>query len=80
MVADILHSGHIIAIEEAKKYCDYLIIGLHCTPVYKKPIQTIYERFTQLRAVKWVDEVIPYENIEKDKDIFLSLDFDIYFL
>jgi glycerol-3-phosphate cytidylyltransferase len=34
----------------------------------------------QLRAVKWVDEVIPYENIEKDKDIFVSLDYDVYFL
>ena len=34
----------------------------------------------QLRAVKWVDEVIPYENIEKDGDVFVSLDYDVYFL
>lgn len=80
MVADILHSGHIIALEEAKKHCDFLIVGLHCKPTYKNPQQSIYERFMQLRAVKWVDEVIPYENSEKDKDIFVSLDYDVYFL
>lgn len=80
MVADILHSGHVIAIEEAKKNCDYLIIGLHCNPNYKNPQQSIYERFMQLRSVKWVDEVIPYENIDRDSDMFLSLDYDVYFL
>jgi glycerol-3-phosphate cytidylyltransferase len=80
MVADILHSGHVIAIEEAKKNCDYLIIGLHCNPLYKNPQQSIYERFMQLRAVKWVDEIIPYQDINKDKNMFISLDYDVYFL
>ena len=80
MVADILHTGHVIAIEEAKKQCDYLIIGLHCNPIYKNPQQSIYERFIQLRAVKWVDEVIPYQNINEDKNMFSSLSYDIYFL
>lgn len=80
MVADILHSGHVLALEQAKKHCDYLIVGLHCKPLYKNPQQSIFERFIQLRAVKWVDEVIPYENIDRDKDMFLSLQYDIYFL
>jgi len=80
MVADILHSGHVLALEEAKKHCDFLIVGLHCKPSYKNPQQSIYERYMQLRAVKWVDEVIPYENSERDKDAFVSLDYDVYFL
>jgi glycerol-3-phosphate cytidylyltransferase len=80
MVADILHSGHVLALEEAKKHCDFLIVGLHCNPIYKQPQQSIYERYMQLRAVKWVDEVIPYQNIVQDKDMFLSLDYDVYFL
>lgn len=80
MVADILHAGHVIAIEEAKKQCDYLIIGLHCNPNYKNPKQSIYERYMQLRSVKWVDEIIPYQNIEADKNMFISLDYDVYFL
>ena len=80
MVADILHSGHVLAIEEAKKHCDLLIVGLHCKPNYKQPQQSIYERYMQLRAIKWVDEVIPYENVDRDKNMFNSLDYDVYFL
>ncbi len=80
MVADILHSGHVLALEEAKKHCDFLVVALQCCPNYKSPQQSIYERFIQLRAVKWVDEVIPYENIDKDHDMFVSLDYDVYFL
>lgn len=80
MVADILHSGHVLALEEAKKHCDFLIVGLHCKPSYKNPQQSIYERYMQLRAVKWVDEIIPYENSERDKDMFISLSYDVYFL
>lgn len=80
MVADILHCGHVLSLEEAKKHCDFLIVGLHCKPAYKNPQQSIYERYMQLRAVKWVDEVIPYENIERDEDAFVSLDYDVYFL
>lgn len=80
MVADILHAGHVLSLEEAKKHCDFLIVGLHCKPIYKNPQQSIYERYMQLRAVKWIDEIIPYENIERDIDIFFSLDYDVYFL
>ena len=80
MVADVLHAGHLLAIEEAKKHCDYLIIGLHCCPNYKTPVQTIFERYMQLRAVKWVDEVIPYTDINDVKNVIKGLDYDIYFL
>lgn len=80
MVADVLHTGHLVAIEEAKKHCDYLVVALHCCPNYKKPIQSIYERYMQLRAVKWVDEVIPYTNLEDAEKMVLSFNYDIYFL
>lgn len=80
MVADVLHTGHMLAIEEAKKHCDYLIVALHCCPNYKTPVQTIYERFIQLRAVKWIDEVIPYQDKEDAATLIQSFNFDIYFL
>ena len=84
MVGDLLHTGHIIAIEEAKKHCDYLIIGLLCNPSFKQkrmPIQSTYERYMQIRAVKWVDEIIPYDAEVSDIDTLLSsLQFDVYFL
>ena len=80
MVADVLHAGHVIAIEEAKQHCDYLIIALHCNPSYKSPVQTVYERYMQLRAVKWVDEIIPYSNKADVENLLQSLNYDVYFL
>ena len=80
MVADVIHSGHMIAIEEAKQHCDYLIVALYCKPRHKSPIQSIYERFMQLRSIKWVDEVIAYEDKEDAELMIASLNFDIYFL
>lgn len=80
MVADVLHAGHICAIAEAKKHCDYLIIGLHCCPNYKQPVQSIFERYIQLKSVKYVDEVIPYTDLNDCADMLKSIDWDIYFL
>jgi glycerol-3-phosphate cytidylyltransferase len=80
VVGDLLHAGHVIAIEEAKANCDYLIVGLNCTPDGKTPIQSIYERFMQLRAVKFIDEIIPYQG-RKDLELLASsLNYSIRFL
>jgi glycerol-3-phosphate cytidylyltransferase len=62
---DLCHSGHIQMLREAKSKCDYLICGLQVDPNMErpeknKPIQTLIERYTQLKAVKYVDEIIPY--------------------
>ena len=80
MAADILHAGHMIALEEAKKNCDYLIVGLNCKPDGKTPIQSVYERFMQLRAVKFIDEIIPYEGKSDLELLASSLDYDIRFV
>lgn len=80
MVADILHAGHVLAIQEAKQHCDYLIVALYCKPTNKHPVQSIFERFTQLKAVKYIDEVIPYEDKEDAHRLITSTIFDIYFL
>ena len=80
MAADILHVGHLLAIEEAKRNCDYLIVGLNCTPDGKNPVQSIYERYMQLRAVKWIDEIIPYQGREDLKRLASSLQYDVRFL
>ena len=63
---DLLHAGHILMLAEAKSVCDHLIVGLQIDPsldrpeVKNKPIQSVVERFVQLSAVKFVDEIIPY--------------------
>lgn len=80
MVADILHAGHILAIQEAKENCDYLIVALYCTPERKNPIQSIFERYVQLDAIGTVDKVIPYGNKADALRMIMSLHYDIYFL
>jgi glycerol-3-phosphate cytidylyltransferase len=63
---DFLHSGHVAMLEEAKKQCDFLIVGLHTNPQIdrpekNKPVQSTLERFIQLKGCKYVDEIIPYD-------------------
>lgn len=74
---DLLHAGHVIMLREAKEKCDYLMVGLQVDPSYDRksknsPIQTIVERYTQLKSVRYVDEIIPYET-EKDLEDILQL-------
>lgn len=73
---DLLHAGHILMLKEAKEQCDYLICALHVDPSLEretknKPIQSLYERFVQLKAVCYVDEIIPYET-EKELETILQ--------
>lgn len=67
---DLFHAGHIMMLKEAKSNCDYLIVGLQTDPTIdrpqkNKPIQSVVERFIQLEACKYVDEVVVYAT-EKD--------------
>ena len=73
---DLLHAGHILMLAEAKTICDYLIVGVQSDPtidrpgIKNKPVQSIVERYVQLSAVKFVDEIIVY-NTEKDLEDML---------
>ena len=74
---DLLHAGHVQMLREAKEQCDYLICGLQVDPSIDRkekntPIQTIVERYTQLKAVSYVDEIVPYQT-EKDLEDILSM-------
>jgi glycerol-3-phosphate cytidylyltransferase len=79
---DLLHAGHVVMLEEAKRHCDYLIVGLQVDPtldrVHKnKPIQSIVERQIQLSAIKYVDEIVIY-NTEADlEDLLLTLPINV---
>jgi glycerol-3-phosphate cytidylyltransferase len=70
-------------LNECKSHVDWLIVGLHSDPtidrpnVKNKPVQSLYERFVQLRAVKFVDEIIPYYTEEDLLDILKSFVIDV---
>lgn len=75
---DLLHSGHVLMLQDAKALCDYLIVGLQSDPTIdrpnskNKPVQDIVERRIQLESIKYVDKVIVY-NTEDDLYNLLSL-------
>ncbi|RKO69692.1 glycerol-3-phosphate cytidylyltransferase [Sphingobacterium puteale] len=77
-VFDMLHVGHIVALQEAKRQCDYLIVGLK-TDVKKEDTtgyvaaQTMVERFIKLEGCQFVDEIIPYESDDDISDMLQSL-------
>src|SRR3954468_14544261 len=82
---DLLHAGHVKMLEEAKLYCDYLIVGLQTDPTIdrpekNKPTQSVVERYVQLKGCKYVDEIIPYATEEDLEDILKLLQVDIRIL
>ena len=79
---DLLHAGHIKMLEEAKQHCDFLICALQTDPTIdrpekNKPIQSIVERWIQLDAVKYVDQIVPYTTEEDLENIFRSFKLDV---
>lgn len=71
---DLLHAGHIVMLKEAKDNCDHLIVGLQTDPSIdrqekNRPVQSVFERYIQLRAVKYIDEIIPYDTEQSLLDL-----------
>ena len=69
---DLLHAGHVMMLAEAKTQCDWLIVGLQTDPTIdrhnkNRPVQTTFERYTQLNGCRFVDEIVPYDT---EDDLF----------
>ena len=82
---DLLHAGHVQMLREARSQCDYLICGLQVDPSFdriekNRPVQTLVERYAQLKAVQYVDEIIPYETELDLKDILEMYHIDVRIL
>lgn len=64
---DVIHYGYARAFKEAKEHCDHLTILLHNDPSKDrpekiKPIHSIPERIEILSTIKYIDDIIVYEN------------------
>jgi len=82
---DVFHAGHVLMMEDCKRHCDYLIVGLHTNPQLdradkNKPIQSVVERYIQLRGSKFVDEIIPYETESDLIEILKGIDYNVRFV
>jgi glycerol-3-phosphate cytidylyltransferase len=83
---DLFHAGHVMMLEEAKTQCEFLIVGLQTDPTIdrpntkNKPVQGVFERWAQLSACKFVDQIIPYSTERELRDILLSFPIDVRIL
>jgi glycerol-3-phosphate cytidylyltransferase len=79
---DLFHAGHIMMLKDAREKCSYLIVGLQTDPTIdrvekNKPVQSVFERFIQLDACKYVDEIIVYATEKELLDILKSYAIDV---
>ena len=79
---DLFHAGHVKMLEEAKRQCDYLIVGLQLDPSIDRtnkntPSQSIIERYIQLKGSKYIDEIVPYVSEQDLEDILHSFKIDV---
>ena len=80
---DLLHAGHILMLAEAKTICDYLIVGVQSDPTIdrpdtkNKPVQSVVERYVQLSAVKFIDQIVVYDTEKDLEDLLMFLPISI---
>ena len=77
---DMFHIGHLNLIRNAKRHCDYLIVGVNKDELVesyknKRPIIPLEERVEIVRAISYVDEVIATDTLDKTK-IWEKVHFD----
>lgn len=69
---DMFHIGHLNLIKNAKRHCDFLIVGVNTDELVekyknKRPIIPLEERAEIVRSIKYVDEVIVTQTLDKKK-------------
>ena len=83
---DLFHAGHVTMLKIEKQKCDYLIVALQSDPTIdrpntkNKPIQSLYERYVQLQACKYVDEILVYETEQDLENLLRTQTIHIRFL
>lgn len=83
-VFDMFHIGHLNILRRAKEQCDYLIVGVSTDELvesykHKKTIIPFQERIDIVKAIEYVDEVVPQEDRDKLK-AWEKLQFDVMFV
>lgn len=82
-VFDMFHIGHLNILKNAKSQCDHLIVGVSTDELVKqyknkKPIIPFEERIEIVKAIKYVDEVVPQISMDK-RQAWENLHYNVLF-
>ena len=82
-VYDMFHVGHLNILKRAKELCDYLIVGVSTDETVisyknKKPVIPYEERVEIVKAIRYVDEVVPQVSMDKF-EAWKNIHYDILF-
>ena len=69
-VYDMFDIGHLNILKRAKEHCDYLIVGVSTDELvesykHRTPLIPFAERKAIVEAIRYVDEVVVQENMDK---------------
>ncbi len=83
-VYDMFHIGHLNILNNAKAYCEHLIVGVNSDALvesykHKKPVICQEERKTIISNIKAVDECFVADTLDK-VELFEKLHFDAIFI
>ena len=82
-VYDLFHIGHLNLLRKAKAQCDYLIVGVSTDELvsykHKQAVIPFEERREIVGAIKYVDEVVTQENMNK-MEAWEKYHFDVMFV
>jgi len=79
---DLFHAGHVLMLQEARAQCDRLVVALQTDPTIdrpekNKPVQSLVERYIQLEACKYVDQIVPYTTEDDLLNILQCYSWDV---
>ena len=82
---DILHTGHVLMLEEATAQCDHLIVGVQSDPStdrpeQNRPIQGYDERIIMVKSIRYVDETVLYDTEEDLINLLKKINPDVRIL
>ena len=82
-VYDLFHIGHLNLLRKAKGMCDKLVVGVTTDELVsyknKKAVIPFHERMEIVRSSRYVDSVVPQENMDKF-EMWKKLKFDVMFV
>lgn len=82
---DLIHPGYIKMFRECKTHCNHLTVSLHENPSIERlnklpPVHSIQERKEILKSIKYVDDIVVYQNENEFHSYLSSGKYNIRFL